>query len=65
MAKTKISELEKMYGADRKEIIAFLNENGIDAKTAGSSVDEEAVKLVAGRFGSKAKAAPAPSVFSI
>ena len=61
MAKTKISELEKMYGADRKEIIAFLNENGIDAKTAGSSVDEEAVKLVAGRFGSKAKAASAPS----
>ena len=62
MAKTKISELEKMYGADRKEIIAFLNEKGIDAKTAGSSVDEEAVKLVAARFGKsapKTESAPA------
>ena len=37
MAKTKISELEAACGADRKDIIAFLNEKGIDAKTAGSS----------------------------
>ena len=50
MAKTKISELEKMYSADRKEIIAFLNEKGIEAKTANSSVDEKAAAMVAERF---------------
>ena len=54
MAKTKISELEKMYGADRKEIIAFLNEKGIEAKTASSSVDEEAAAMVEKKFGKKA-----------
>ena len=51
MAKTKISELEAACGADRKDIIAFLNEKGIDAKTAGSSVDEAAAALVMDRFG--------------
>ena len=59
MAKTKISELEKMYGADRKEIIAFLNEKGVEAKTASSSVDEAGVKLVEERFGKKTAAASA------
>ncbi|MDO4284229.1 MAG: translation initiation factor IF-2 [Eubacteriales bacterium] len=54
MAKTKISELEKMYSADRKEIIAFLNEKGIEAKTASSSVDEEAAAMVARKFGKDA-----------
>ncbi len=54
MAKTKISELEKMYGTDRKEIIAFLNEKGIEAKTASSSVDEEAAAMVEKKFGKKA-----------
>ncbi len=53
MAKTKISELEKMYGTDRKEIIAFLNEKGIEAKTASSSVDEQAAAMVESRFGKK------------
>ena len=57
MAKTKISELEKMFGADRKEIIAFLNEKGIDAKTANSSVDDDAVRMVEQKF-AKPKAAP-------
>ncbi len=56
MAKTKISELEKMVGADRKEIIAFLNENGVDAKNAASSVDEDAVKLVKNKFAQDAAA---------
>lgn len=56
MAKTKISELEKKFGADRKEIIAFLNQQGIDAKTAGSSVDDAAVKLVADKFGKASSA---------
>ena len=50
MAKTKISELEKQYGVDRKEIIAFLNGQGIEAKTANSSIDDEAVSMVLKRF---------------
>ncbi|MBO5998220.1 MAG: translation initiation factor IF-2 [Lachnospiraceae bacterium] len=50
MAKTKISELEKQYGIDRKDIIAFLNEQGIEAKTANSSIEDDAVSLVVKRF---------------
>ena len=57
MAKTKISELEKMVGVDRKEIISFLNENGIEAKNAASSVDDDSVKLVKDRFGKSNAAA--------
>ncbi len=53
MAKKKISELEEMYNADGKDIIAFLNGKGIDARTAGSSVDESAQALVAEHFGKK------------
>ena len=59
MAKTKISELEKQLGRDRKEIIAFLNEQGIEAKTASSSVDDDAVALVSRHFASgRAVSAP-------
>ena len=50
MAKTKISELEKQYGVDRKDIIAFLNEQGIEAKTANSSIEDEAVSQVLKHF---------------
>jgi translation initiation factor IF-2 len=59
MAKTKISELEKSIGADRKDIIAYLNEKGVDVKTAGSSVDDDAVAMVTTHFSKPAaKAAP-------
>ena len=59
MAKTKISELEKSIGADRKDIIAYLNEKGVDVKTAGSSVDDDAVAMVTKHFSKPAaKAAP-------
>ena len=61
MAKTKISELEAACGADRKDIIAFLNEKGIDAKTAGSSVDETAAALVMDRFGAGNAKTSAPA----
>ena len=61
MAKTKISELEAACGADRKDIIAFLNEKGIDAKTAGSSVDEAAAALVMDRFGAGNAKTSAPA----
>ena len=57
MAKTKIGELEKMLGVDRKIIIKFLNDNGIEAKTASSSVEDDAVELVKKEFGGAAKKA--------
>ncbi len=54
MAKTKISELVKEYGADGKEVIAFLNENGIEAKSVTKAIDDDAIALVAAKFGKKA-----------
>lgn len=51
MSKTKISELEKQTGADRKEIISFLKEQGIDVKTANSSVDESVAAMALQKFG--------------
>ncbi|MBO5565421.1 MAG: translation initiation factor IF-2 [Lachnospiraceae bacterium] len=59
MAKTKIGELEKMFGVDRKVIIKFLNDNGVEAKTASSSVEDDAVEMVRKEFASQtAKEAP-------
>ena len=55
MAKTKISELAEQLGADRKDIVSFLNEKGIAAKTGNSSIEDDAVAMVAGHFkGNKA-----------
>ena len=53
MAKIKISELEREYGASRTEIIAFLKEKGYDVKTANSSVEDDGAAAVAARFGAK------------
>ena len=50
MAKTKISELAEQLGADRKDIVSFLNEKGIAAKTGNSSIEDDAVAMVAGHF---------------
>jgi translation initiation factor IF-2 len=62
MSKIRISELEKTNGVDRKDIIAFLNTQGIEAKTASNSIDEDAVALVTKHFAkaSPASAKPAP-----
>ncbi|WP_130837026.1 translation initiation factor IF-2 [Lachnoclostridium sp. Marseille-P6806] len=58
MAKTKISELASQYHAERKDILNFLKENGVEVKTASSSVDDDAVAMVAKKFGSAKQTAP-------
>ena len=59
MAKIKVHELAKEFDKQSKEILAFLNDKGIEAKAAQSSVDDEAAEMVRKAFG-KAKAEAAP-----
>ena len=60
MAKIKVHELAKELDRQSKEIIAFLQEKGIEVKAAQSSVEEDAAALVRSAFGQKnsAKAEP-------
>ena len=51
MAKIKVHELAKELDKQSKDILAFLQEKGIEAKAAQSSVDEEAAQLVRKAFG--------------
>ncbi|MBO5113200.1 MAG: translation initiation factor IF-2 [Lachnospiraceae bacterium] len=53
MAKIKVHELAKELDRQSKEIIAFLQEKGIEAKAAQSSVEEDAAALVRSAFGQK------------
>ncbi len=50
MAKMKVHELAKELDRQSKELIAFLQEKGIDAKVAQSSIEEEAIALVRKHF---------------
>lgn len=54
MAKMKVHELAKELDIQSKDIIAFLNEKGIEVKAAQSSVEDDAIALVKGKFGKKA-----------
>ncbi len=60
MAKIKISELERVYGIDRKVIIQFLNERGIEAKTANSSVEDDVAEMIREQFRPEEKPAGSP-----
>lgn len=51
MAKIKIHELAKEFGVQSKEVIAFLQSKGIEAKAAQSAVEEDAAGLVRNHFG--------------
>ena len=51
MAKRKVHELAKELEVQSKDILSFLQEKGIEAKAAQSSVDEEAAMLVRRAFG--------------
>lgn len=53
MAKMKVHELAKEVNKSSKEIVAFLQEKGIEAKAANSSVDDANVELVRKAFGGK------------
>ncbi|MDE6064416.1 MAG: translation initiation factor IF-2 N-terminal domain-containing protein, partial [Lachnospiraceae bacterium] len=57
MAKMKIHELAKEVEKQSKEVIAFLQEKGIEAKAAQSTIDEDAVALVRKHFGKNAEKA--------
>ena len=54
MAKIKIHELAKEFGVQSKEVIAFLQSKGIEAKAAQSAVEDDAAGLVRRHFGSGA-----------
>ncbi len=51
MAKIKVHELAKEVDKQSKDILSFLQEKGIEAKVAQSSVDEEAADMVRKAFG--------------
>ena len=53
MAKVKVHELAKEVNRQSKEILAFLQEKGIEAKAANSSVEESGAELVRKAFGGK------------
>ncbi len=61
MAKIKVHELAKELELQSKDILNFLQEKGIEAKAAQSSLEEDAAALVRNSLGHK-KAAPAPAV---
>ena len=51
MAKIKVHELAKELDKQSKDILAFLQEKGIEAKAAQSSVEEDAAQMVRKAFG--------------
>ena len=53
MAKIKVHELAKEIDKSSKEVVAFLQENGIEAKAAQSSVEDAAADMVRKHFGGK------------
>ncbi len=58
MAKIKVHELAKELDKQSKDILSFLQEKGIEAKAAQSSIEEEAAQMVRKAFGgSKAEGA--------
>ena len=50
MAKIKVHELAKELAMQSKDIVSFLQKQGIEAKAAQSSIDEEAAGLVRRTF---------------
>ena len=51
MAKIKVHELAKELGISSKDVINVLQEKGIEAKAAQSSIEEDAIKIVKDAFG--------------
>ncbi len=61
MAKMKVHELAKEIGKQSKDVIAFLQDKGIEVKAAQSSLEEDAVSMVRKEFG----AAPVKSAGTV
>ena len=51
MAKIKVHELAKELDKQSKDILSFLQEKGIEAKAANSSIEEDAARMVRKAFG--------------
>ena len=58
MAKVKVHELAKEVDKQSKEILAFLQNKGIEAKAAQSSVEEDVADMVRKEFGAKQASEP-------
>lgn len=56
MSKIKVHELAKELEKQSREVIAFLQEKGIEVKAAQSSVEEDAAEMVRKAFGAVKKA---------
>ncbi len=59
MGKKKVYELAKELNIQNKDIIAYLQENGIEGKVAQSALEEDAVNMVTKKFGKAEAEAPA------
>ena len=60
MAKIRIHELAKELEKQSKDILSYLQEKGIEVKSASSSVEEDAAALVRKAFATKAEKAEKP-----
>ena len=61
MANIRIHEIAKELQADAKEILSFVNENGVEAKTVQKSLEPDMEERVRKAFGKKEEAeAPKP-----
>ena len=54
MAKMKVHELAKELEIQSKDVLTYLNENGIEVKAANSSVEDAAIEMVKTHFGKAA-----------
>ncbi len=61
MAKMRVHELAKELDIQSKEVLAFLAENGMEVKTASSSIEDEAIDKVRAAFGKKSATAKKPA----
>jgi len=55
MAKMKISELATEINVDKNEIVAFLNGNGFECKSATKTIEDEQINAVKAKFAPKAE----------
>lgn len=58
MAKMKVYELAKELDKQSKEILTFLGDKGVEAKSHMSTIEDDAVKMVRDAFGAKKEQKP-------
>ncbi len=52
----KIFELSKELGAENKEVIEFLNKNGVEVKSHMNSIEDKEIEMVKKHFGKSSAA---------